>query len=431
MTWATYVSVEQSEIGLISRKAFELAVEQALADGPEDQLTVILLNLDRFNRVNDTLGHAAGDAVLRLAAERLRSSVRKTDVVAHLGADEFGVALTPASTPEEAKSFAQRILDLLQRTYFVDGQLINIGVSLGIACSSRASSTRVELMRNADLALRHVKLNGRGSYAFFEGWMETKAQARRTSELELRRALALRQLEVFYQAQVNTDSNLLTGFEALIRWRHPEKGFISPAEFLPVAEEIGLIGPIGDWVLRTACKEATKWPKDITIAVNVSPLQFENGNFADSVRRALLSTGLAGHRLEIEITEGILLKNDQTVAKTLDQLRALDVRIAMDDFGVGYASLSQLAQFPFNKIKIDRSIAGVEGENPKQRAIVRAITALGQSLGMATLAEGVEDAAQVERLRTDGCHSVQGYFFSRPIPASEVQALITRLGEVA
>jgi EAL domain-containing protein (putative c-di-GMP-specific phosphodiesterase class I) len=257
--------------------------------------------------------------------------------------------------------------------------------------------------------------------------MERKAQDRRTSELELRRALALRQLEVHYQPQVNTKTNQLVGFEALVRWRHPERGLIPPGNFLPLAEEIGLIAPIGEWVLRTACREATTWPSDITVAVNASPLQFDAGNYASVVQKALQATGLPGERLEIEVTEGILLRNDEIILKTLQDLREMKVRIAMDDFGTGYASLSQLARFPFDKIKIDRSLAGFEGENIKQRAIVRAITALGESLGVCTLAEGVEDAAQISRLRQDGCHSVQGYFYGKPMPASQAAELIARM----
>lgn len=420
-------ALRDSLTGLLSRSSFELAVSEALVQKSERPLSVLLIDLDRFKAVNDTLGQAAGDTVLRLAAERLKASVRKTDIVGRLGEDEFAVLIQPSPTAEEPIGIANRILDLVQRTYFIEGQLVNIGTSIGIARAPEDGTQCAGLLKRADLALYESKSSERATFHFFSAHMEQRAQARRTSELELRRALALRQLEVFYQPQVNTELNRLVGFEALIRWRHPEKGLIPPGEFLPIAEEIGAIVPIGDWVLRTACREAMTWPDDITIAVNASPLQFDSGNFAESVRRALTGTGLSGERLEIEITEGILLRSDDAVLKTLYSLRAMNVRIAMDDFGTGYASLSQLAKFPFDKIKIDRSLAGFQGNDLKQRAIVRAITSLGQSLGVCTLAEGVEDAAQVERLKRDGCTSVQGYFFGKPVPADQLSDVISRL----
>ena len=420
-------ALRDSLTGLASRPYFEENVTEALKRRPEEPIAVLLIDLDRFKAVNDTLGHPVGDVLLRLVAERLRSVVRKNDLVARLGGDEFALLIQPSPTADEPTSIASRILDLVQRTYLIDGQLVNIGVSIGIALSPGDGTEYAKLLRSADLALYHSKTSGRATFHFFDPKMESRAQARRTNELELRRALALRQLEVFYQPQVDTAINRLVGFEALVRWRHPERGMISPADFLPIAEEIGLIVPLGDWVLRTACREAMTWPDDITIAVNVSPLQFETGKFADSVRRALASTGLPGKRLEIEITEGILLRTDKAILTTLYELRSMDVRIAMDDFGTGYASLSQLAKFPFDKIKIDRSIAGFEGDNLKQRAIVRAITSLGHSLGVCTLAEGIENADQLARLQEDGCSSVQGYFFGKPVPADQLREIISRL----
>ncbi len=420
-------ALRDSLTGLASRRYFENAVTEALARNPREPIALLLIDLDRFKAVNDTLGHAAGDSLLRLAAERLKSSVRKTDLVARLGGDEFAVLIDPSPSAEEPTAIAHRILDLVQRTYLIEGQLVNVGTSIGIARSPEDGRDCASLLKSADLALYHSKTSGRATFHFFEPHMEQRAQARRTSELELRRALALRQLEVYYQPQVNTANYQLVGFEALLRWRHPQRGMIPPSEFLPVAEEIGVIVPIGDWVLRTACREALNWPENVIIAVNASPLQFETGTFAESVRRALKGTGLLGQRLEIEITEGILLRNDEAVLKTLHELRSMGVRIAMDDFGTGYASLSQLARFPFDKIKIDRSLAGFEGNNAKQRAIVRAIAALGQSLGVCTMAEGVENAEQLARLQMDGCGSVQGYFFGRPTPAAQLGEVISRL----
>ncbi|MFL6448369.1 MAG: putative bifunctional diguanylate cyclase/phosphodiesterase [Bryobacteraceae bacterium] len=380
-------AIKDSLTGLLSRRSFELATSETLERTPDVPVAVILVDLDRFKAVNDTLGHAVGDTLLRLAAERLKASTRKGDVVARLGGDEFAVLIRPSPTLDEPTTIASRILDLVQRTYLIEGHLVNIGTSMGIAHSSTDGKDCDSLLRSADLALYHSKTAGRANFHFFDAQMERKAQMRRTSELELRRALALRQLEVYYQPQVDTATNRLVGFEALVRWLHPERGLIAPGNFLPLAEEIGLIVPIGEWVLRTACREATKWPADITVAVNASPLQFDTGNYANAVHKALGATGLPGERLEIEVTEGILLRNDDVILKTLHDLRSMNVRIAMDDFGTGYASLSQLARFPFDKIKIDRSLAGFEGDNIKQRAIVRAITALGRSLGVSLLSK--------------------------------------------
>ena len=410
-----------------NRAYFEANVNQALLQSPLAALAVMLVDLDRFKTVNDTLGHAAGDTLLRLAAERLQVAVRAGDVVARFGGDEFAVLLKPSSNIEEPSKIAKRILELLQKTYMIEGQLVNVGASIGIAQSPRDGNDCKTLLKHADLALYQSKEMGRAMFQFFNPGMQERASERRANELELRQAVALRQLELHYQPQVETPAGRLVGFEALIRWRHPTKGLLPPGMFLPLAEEIGVIVPIGDWVLRTACHEAMKWPDEITIAVNASPLQFDAGNFAVSVQQALRATGLPGRRLEIEITEGIFLRNDTAILETLHELRAMNVRIAMDDFGTGYASLSQLARFPFDKIKIDRSLAGFDGDDLKQRAIVRAITALGQSLGVCTLAEGVENKEQLARLEADGCASVQGYFFGRPVPADQLDEVISRL----
>ena len=410
-----------------NRAYFEANVNQALLQSPLAALAVMLVDLDRFKTVNDTLGHAAGDTLLRLAAERLQVAVRAGDVVARFGGDEFAVLLKPSSNIEEPSQIAKRILELLQKTYMIEGQLVNVGASIGIAQSPRDGNDCKTLLKHADLALYQSKEMGRAMFQFFNPGMQERASERRANELELRQALALRQLELHYQPQVETPAGRLVGFEALIRWRHPTKGLLPPGMFLPLAEEIGVIVPIGDWVLRTACREAMRWPDEITIAVNASPLQFDAGNFAVSVQQALRATGLPGRRLEIEITEGIFLRNDTAILETLHELRAMNVRIAMDDFGTGYASLSQLARFPFDKIKIDRSLAGFDGDDLKQRAIVRAITALGQSLGVCTLAEGVENKEQLARLEADGCASVQGYFFGRPVPADQLDEVISRL----
>lgn len=413
--------------GLASQRTFEDTLAGALAQRPGEPLAVVFLDLDRFKSVNDTLGHAAGDAVLRLAAERIQSAVRTTDLVARLGGDEFAVLLYPAATRNEPAAMAARIMEMVQRTYLVDGHLLNVGVSAGIALAPDHGATCEDLMRRADLALYHSKNAGRATFHFFEPGIEARVQARRRNELELRRALALRQLEVHYQPQVDTGAGRLVGFEALVRWRHPVRGLVPPGEFLPLAEEIGLIVPLGDWVLRTACRQAMNWDDDVMVAVNASPVQFESGRFAETVLRVLKATGLPGSRLEIEITEGIMLRHEEHILATLYALRDMNVKIAMDDFGTGYASLSQLARFPFDKIKIDRSLSGAAGPDPRHRAIVRAIAALGDSLNVGTMAEGVENTEQLERLQNDGCNSVQGFLFSKPLPSGELANLIEGL----
>jgi diguanylate cyclase (GGDEF)-like protein len=413
--------------GLASRRYFENAVAGILAGNPEEPLAVLFLDLDRFKAVNDSLGHAAGDTVLRLAAERLHSAVRKSDIVARLGGDEFAVLLHPLPTPAETTAIAKRILDLLQRTYLLNGQLVNVGTSIGIAVAPADGSKFEGLLKCADLALYQSKTSGGARFCFFDSEMEKRAQARRNGELDLRQALALRQFEVHYQPQVNIATGHLVGFEALVRWRHPTRGLISPADFLPLAEEIGVIDAMGEWVLRTACREAMKWPADLVIAVNASPSQFHSGRFVESARRALAASGLPGNRLEIEIKEGIFLKNEDTVVATLHALRAMDIRIAMDDFGTGFASLSQLARFPFDKVKIDKSLAGSAGGSPKHRAIVRAVSGLTASLGMICIAEGIETVEQRARLEEDGCALVQGFLFGKPVPTADLGELIARL----
>lgn len=425
-TGQTYAS-RDALTKLMSRSAFESAVGDILAKDSSLPFAIFLLDLDRFKPVNDSLGHAAGDTVLRLVSKRLQAAVKQSDLVARFGGDEFAILSQNAASDVEPSAIAHRILDVLQRTYLANGQLVNIGASIGIAMSPQNGANCAELLRSADLALYNSKTTGRGTFHFFEPQMATRAELRRTNELELRRALALRQLEVHYQPQVQLSSGKLIGFEALVRWRHPERGLVPPNDFLPLAEEIGLIVPLGDWVLRTACQEALQWDPSVTVAVNASPLQFDAGHFAESVAGALESTGLPGNRLEIEITEGILLRSEDAIQETLSKLRGMGVRIAMDDFGTGYASLSQLARFPFDKIKIDRSLAGNAGDHPKNRAIVRAIASLGASLGVPTMAEGVESDDQLDRLAADGCSSVQGYLFSKPIPANEIKSLIAKL----
>jgi len=389
----------------------------------------LFLDLDRFKVVNDTLGHAIGDALLRTVSERLESALRRDDVLARLGGDEFGILLASGSGKSDASALAMRLIDLIQRPYIIEGNVINVGASIGIATGPENGKTRDQLLKSADLALYHSKASGRGVFHFFEVGMEERAQKRRSLELDLRKAVILRQFELHYQPQIDVESQKTTALEALLRWRHPQRGLVHPGEFLSVAEEIGLAVPIGNWVLKTACKEATRWPASVTIAVNISPLQFEAGNFEKSVEQALRATGLPASRLQIEVTEDILSRDGETVLDTLNALHVLGVTVAMDNFGIGLASLSQLVNFPFDKIKIDRSLVSTELGEVKSRAIVRAISALGQSLGIPTLAEGVESSEHLAQVRSDGCQSVQGFYYSDAVPSSAVMDLLSTVSQ--
>ena len=417
--------------GLPSRRLFHRATESSLAG--QGQAALLMIDLDRFKAINDTLGHPVGDTLLNLVAKRLRAMLRGADIVARLGGDEFALLITPPPDVDALGQLGRRIVDVLSRPYLVHGHLVNIGASVGIAIAPGDGPDSGQFLAHADLALYHAKQNGRGMCCFYAPEMDTRAAARRALEIDLRKALTLREFELHYQPQIELDGDRLVGFEALVRWRHPERGLVPPNDFIPLAEEIGLITAIGDWVLREACMEATRWPNTMAVAVNVSPRQFENpAHLVDSIARALAASGLPGRRLEIEITESAFLRSEANVLEALNRLRAMGVRVAMDDFGTGYSSLSQLHSFPFDKIKIDRSFVSDHGTHKtgNQDAIIRAITALGASLGMSTIAEGVETTDQLLRLRTEGCPSVQGYLFSRPVPVGQLDALIASFNPV-
>ncbi len=386
-----------------------------------------MLDLDRFKAVNDTLGHPVGDALLRKVAERLRNAARRDDVIARLGGDEFAilqVGQVGADQPLAAEALANRLVDLVGRTYVLDGQMLNVGVSVGIALFPDDGRLPDDLLKHADLALYRAKADGRGTYRFFEPAMNAAVQARRSLEIDLRRALALKQFTLVFQPQIRLETGEVSGFEALLRWHHPERGLISPATFIPLAEEIGVIVGIGEWALRTACREAARWAQPASIAVNLSPIQFRGGKLVETVTLVLAQTGLDPARLELEITEGALLDDTDGVLTVLNGLRRLGVRISMDDFGTGYSSLSYLQKFPFDKIKIDQSFVRGMAGSAECGAIVRAIARLGASLGMRTTAEGVETADQLDAIRAEGCTEVQGYLTGRPMPASEAFALL-------
>jgi len=400
-----------------------LALAQAQSTGRH--IAVLCVDLDLFKNVNDSFGHPMGDRLLMLVSDRLRSMTRESDVAARLGGDEFAVIMADA-TPRDASDYAADLIEALSKPYDIGGIEIVIGASIGIALSPGDGTTSEDLMRNADMALYRAKSEGGGVHRFFEKEMDRQAQKRREMEFDLRRAFANGEFELHYQPLVNLSANRISGFESLMRWRHPQKGMISPAEFIPVAEDIGLIVSLGEWAMREACKEAATWPADIKVAVNLSPVQFRSRNLVPMVISALAVSGLSPRRLELEITESVFLAETEANVATLHQLRELGVSISMDDFGTGYSSLSYLRSFPFDKIKIDRSFVKDIAERPDCSAIVKAISGLGRSLQIMTTAEGVETSDQLDWLRAEGCNEVQGFLFSGARPSSEIGQLLNK-----
>ncbi|KKB80955.1 diguanylate cyclase [Devosia soli] len=405
--------------GAAKRNALMRAIDGELAGAR--QFAVHCIDLDRFKVINDTLGHGVGDLLLQKVADRLKSACRAGDMVARLGGDEFVILQRDVPSSEEAERLSARIVDLVGRTYVLSGHTINIGASVGVALREERQQAR-DLLRDADLALYEAKRAGKGRFRVFEPDMQVSLRERRELEIDLRRALALRQFRLNYQPFVELEGNNIRGFEALLRWQHPVRGNVPPLDFIPMAEETGLIVKIGEWVLRTACEAAVSWPENLTIAVNVSPLQFKSDNLLDTVEATLKETGLAANRLELEITESALLDDTENVLATLHALRGLGVKISMDDFGTGYSSLSYLQKFPFDKIKIDRSF--VVGESSDSQAILKAVAGLGSSLGIAITAEGVETSDQLEHIRSQNCTHVQGYFTGRPMNDAAVADLL-------
>jgi diguanylate cyclase (GGDEF)-like protein/PAS domain S-box-containing protein len=409
---------------LPNRVLFQDKMEKALGRG--DRIAVMFLDLDRFKSVNDSLGHSVGDALLCAVTERLQRVVSASDTVARLGGDEFAIVQRNA-TPESASELAGKVIAELVEPFEVQSHQLIIGTSIGIAMAPADGKEPDQLLRNADMALYRAKSDGRGAYHFFQAEMDAQMQERRTLELDLRKALQADQFDLHYQPLIDLGRGEVCGFEALLRWNHPDRGLVPPDEFIPVAEEIGLIVPLGDWVLKQACRDAVNLPANLTIAVNLSAVQFRNPMLALSVVSALGQSGLAASRLELEITESVLLQADRAVLDALHQFRDLGVRICMDDFGTGYSSLSYLRSFPFDKIKIDRSFIRELGRDNDCMAIIRAVMRLGSSLGMITTAEGVETEEQLDLLRAEGCMQVQGFLFSKAVPAAEIPILLRRL----
>ena len=427
-----YLAHYDALTGLPNRVLFQEQLGQALSRARRsEKIALLYIDIDEFKSVNDSLGHPIGDQLLKAVASRLSSSIRETDLIARLGGDEFAIVQTGIEDPSDVSDLVFRIYETIRAPFECLGHRLVTDASIGIALAPQDASEFDQLLKNADLALYGAKADGRRTCRFFEPGMDARAKARLTLERDLRQALVEGGFEVQYQPVVNLSSNQVTGCEALLRWRHPERGMVSPAEFIPVAEDTGLINQLGEWVLTTACAEAATWPDDVRIAVNVSPVQFRDPIFGLKVAAALSASGLAANRLELEVTEAVLIRDDESALTILHQLRALGVRIALDDFGTGYSSLSYLQRFPFDKIKIDRCFVSDIAENDGSTAIVRAVVGIAAARNMTTTAEGVETEQQRVILHALGCTEMQGYLFSRARPVAELTTLLSQANRIA
>jgi diguanylate cyclase (GGDEF)-like protein len=424
-----YLAYHDSLTGLGNRLLFKEQLEEALKDVSvaSHPLAVLFLDLDGFKAVNDTLGHSIGDLLLKSVATKLRDILPRTDRIARLGGDEFAILQISAAQPGSSIALAEKIIEVVGQPNSIDGHDVTVGASVGIAVARPGDINTENFLKSADLAMYSAKSDGRGTYRMFDPEMDAIVQARRLLERDMRTALAQDGFRLFYQPLVNLQTKKVTAFEALMRWQHPERGMVPPSDFIPVAEEMGLIVQLGEWALRQACAEATEWPDEVCVSVNLSPLQFSKGNLVSSVMSALASAGLPASRLELEITESVLLEKSERNITILNQLRDLGVRISMDDFGTGYSSIGYLRSFPFDKIKIDQSFVRDLLVDEGSLAIVRAIAGLGVSFGMITTAEGVETEEQMRCLNLEGCIEVQGYLYSRPVPADEIVGVLASL----
>ncbi len=394
---------------------------------PSASVAVLCLDLDHFKEVNDILGHGAGDDLLLQATIRMKACMRHNDIVARLGGDEFAFIQANGAQPAASTELADRLIGALSQPFDLNGSEVNVGASIGISLREADSTSKVqtseEMLRQADLALYRAKAEGRGTFRYFEDEMNEKLITRKQLENDLRNAISRDELHLHFQPQIDLETNEIVGVEALLRWNRGGEGLVAPDKFIPLAEETGLIIPIGDWVIQKACACVRDWP-ELTVAVNVSPVQFRQGNLAKTVRDALAAEGVDPHRLEVEITEGVLLKHTEDTMQTLAELQAMGVKIAMDDFGTGYSSLNYLRSFPFDKIKIDRSFVADLGKDGDADSIIDAVIGLGQSIGMKANAEGVETAEQAQLLRAKGCDEAQGFLYSRPLPSSSIGELL-------
>jgi diguanylate cyclase (GGDEF)-like protein len=423
----TYMAHHDALTSLPNRVLLRECMERALAATRRGTrcLAVLMLDLDRFKEVNDTLGHPVGDTLLKAVAERLRSCVRETALIARLGGDEFAIIEDVTDSFAQATALAERIQNALSTPFDLGDHQVITGTSIGIAVAPGDGTDSDQILKNADLALYRAKNGGRGTHRFFEPEMDQLMQERRDLERDMRSSLVNSEFELYYQPFVNLKTNEISGCEALLRWHHPKRGLISPADFIPLAEETGLIVPLGEWVLRTACNEAAGWPAQFRIAVNLSPAQFKSADLLPAIVNALAMSKLAPQRLELEVTESVMMQDREAAFATLNELHALGVRIALDDFGTGYSSLSFLQNFAFDKIKIDRSFVDrLLGKNKQSRVIARAVVRFAASLGKTTTAEGVETKEQLAILRAENCTEMQGYYFSTPKRLSEITPML-------
>ncbi|MCD2315414.1 EAL domain-containing protein [Sphingomonas sp. IC-11] len=421
----TRLALFDSLTGLANRQRLRLSLDQALspAQGPNTTTALFLLDLDRFKAVNDTLGHQCGDELLKQVAQRLQRTVGDAGLVGRLGGDEFQVVLPREGNRDRLGTLAQLIINALSQPFFIAGSSLSIGCSIGIAIAPEHGQDSETLIRNADLALYAAKADGRGVSRFFRDEMLAGAQKRKRLEDDLRRALGEDEFHLVYQPVVSTSDQRIVGYEALLRWEHPTRGAVSPADFVPVAEECGMIEAIGEWVLRTACAEAANWPADVRIAVNVSPIQFANPALPAIVTSAIASSGIAPNRLELEITESVFVNDDASSNQMFKTLKGIGVRLALDDFGTGYSSLGYLRKAPFDKIKIDQSfVRGAIQAGNRNAAIIKAIVSLANTLGMETTAEGVEQQDEIKLISELGCSHIQGFVYGRPARAEDVRA---------
>lgn len=419
-----HTALHDALTGLPNRALFMTRLtEAAERAGRAEPSAILLLDLDHFTAVNDTFGRPTGDALLARVGARLQQQIREIDTVARVAGDEFAIVQSGVRQPQGSAELARTLIEILSQPWEVDGHAITLGASIGIAILPDDGLDPLQLTKNAEMAVGAAKDDGRGRYRFFEPAMSERQQTRQTLEADLRSAIARGEFEIYYQPLVNIKAHAVTGFEALVRWNHPDRGLVPPGEFIPLAEELGLIIPLGKWVLRQACTEAATWPADIKVAVNVSVIQFGSGTLADDVAAALHVSGLDPKRLDLEVTESVMADDTGRTLAIMHQLGKLGVGIAMDDFGTGYSSLNYLRHFPFSKVKIDRSFISDPGTDPAADAIVTAVTSLCATLGIPTVAEGVETREQLRHLRAGHCNEAQGYVFSQPRPAADVPAM--------
>jgi diguanylate cyclase (GGDEF)-like protein len=426
-----YLAYHDSLTGLGNRLLLKQQLEQTLADESMhgNPIAVMFLDLDGFKTVNETLGHSVGDLLLRSIASRLRDMLQPTDRIARLGGDEFAILQTSVPQPGSSIALAERIIEIIGSPWNIEGFDVQVGASIGIAFGEQGCIDTENLLKSADLAMYAAKSAGRGTYRLFDPNMDRLVHERRILERDMRRGIGQGEFCLHYQPLVDLRSKKVVGFEALMRWQHPERGLVPPLEFIPLAEEIGLIVQLGECALRQACAEAMNWPDDISVSVNLSPIQFAKGNVIAIVREALAASGLPASRLELEITESVLLERSEHNLVVLNQLHALGARVSIDDFGTGYSSIGYLRNFHFDKIKIDRSFVKDLIADDGCLAIVRAIVGLGVSFGITTTAEGVETEEQMRRLDLEGCIEGQGWLYSKAVPAKDVAALLEKLGQ--